>query len=107
MKSEVKMKRFASIRDDAAFDYGAGAFTWIQRDGVKHISFLYPQEFDLPEPHIGTSVGSVPVEHSPYDTHWIWNGDEGVPTLSPSIVFIVGGEETWHGFITEGVLQTT
>ncbi|MGH7634423.1 MAG: DUF6527 family protein [Gemmatimonadaceae bacterium] len=33
---------------------------------------------------------------------WWWNGDEALPTLTPSIRIV--DPEGWHGFITEGVM---
>lgn len=39
---------------------------------------------------------------------WAWNGDETMPTLTPSILHVANRDErcSWHGFLTAGVWLT-
>jgi hypothetical protein len=45
------------------------------------------------------SVGTVPVK-SGYGTHWTWDGNTELPTLTPSILRMSGCR--WHGYLTKG-----
>jgi hypothetical protein len=47
------------------------------------------------------SVGTCPVKPGFGSGHWTWDGNETLPTLSPSIFKLSGCR--WHGHLVKGV----
>lgn len=55
----------------------------------------------------GTAILPISEGDMPGKPHWEWNGSHDAPTLTPSILVHgnPGWNDTWHGFLTDGILR--
>jgi len=75
-------------------DLPPGSAAWAyQGDEIQSLLFICPCG--------GARIRSVPVRG---DRKWDWNGNETLPTLTPSILIV--GECRWHGYLTNGEWRT-
>ena len=92
--SPIKMRL---VSDEDAVE-NVGDFAWWTNDaGVRHIKMAVPRGDDT---HWLFCV--IPVKQGQNETgkHWGWDGNEDVPTLTPSVHHI----GHWHGWVRAGAL---
>ena len=113
---EYPMKRFSDLVDGKGGifwpegkEYGIGAFCWgdNDHDGITYFTFFRPDKVWHNSGGDPIGVSTIPVNTG----KWTWDGNRDMPTISPSILnkTAVGGVDDWvetfHGFVTAGVLQ--
>lgn len=77
-------------------DLAPGTSYWAKTEGseISRLHFVCPCGCG--------KVGSIPVDvGKKKDRGWLWDGNETVPTLTPS-VFCTGWPCRWHGYLTKG-----
>lgn len=92
----VSMRRVASTGDVD----NVGEFAWGSAGGVRHILIALPQpKPDAPNDYIINYLPVVKGGNTP-GKHWGWDGNEDIPTLTPSIHCL----GHWHGWVRSGAL---
>ncbi len=95
MKINFGTKIFKGMTDDGKCpDLAPGSAQWtVEGQYSRSLIFICP---------CGCSkVRIVPVKG---DRKWNWDGNQELPTLTPSILIM--GECGWHGFLTAGEWRT-
>ena len=100
----IPCKRFGDIWADydAFFAYGPGAFAWNEIDGHRVMHLLTPSGRAKPRSeHVVLYMMRQPDNWAQPGPVNGWDGNEGRPTLHPSV--LVPG--SWHGFLEDGALR--
>ena len=125
MAEHIPMRRFPDDVDgnDGVYspegrEYGAGAFNWKVHNGLLYIVFRHPDNVWTNSAGEKFGIKVLPVN----DGRWAFDGDRDKPTIQGSIKIMTsvpehmreevrhltdtdGWTETFHGFITKGVLK--
>lgn len=89
---------------------GDFCFETSKKTGQTNIWFRYPNKEEVFEEgkQKRGEIGRVPVNQPEgvFEKPWKWNGNSESPTIRPSILIRNQSELLWHGYITNGELET-